>query len=59
MIKQSLSEVNLVLGKSPKRGTFNRGGYRNEDGLVFLPPKNTKRLTSWKKKMQERGYTFS
>lgn len=57
MINQSLSKVTVFLGKN-KKGSFQREGFRNQDNLVFVPPKNTKRLTAWKRGMQDRGYSF-
>lgn len=58
MDNKRLSSTTIFLAKSGKRGTKTRNGFKNEAGLVFLPPKNTKRLTAWQKKLEERGYSF-
>lgn len=51
-----LSKITVTLGKSERRGTRQREGYRDESGLIFMPPSSTKRVTAWKKKMEEKGY---
>lgn len=51
-----LSKVTVTLGKSPRRGTRVREGFRDEANQVFIPPAATKRLTSWRKKMEDKGY---
>lgn len=51
-----LSKVTVTLGKSPKRGTRVRDGFRDDANLIFMPPKMGKRVSAWKKKMEERGY---
>jgi hypothetical protein len=57
MIKQTLTKVTVFLGKN-KKGTASREGYRNQDNLVFIPPKSVKRVTAWQKSMKDRGFSF-
>ena len=58
MHTEKLSPTTIFLAKSERRGSSQREGFKNEAGQVFLPPKNSNRLVSWKKKMVEFGYTF-
>lgn len=39
--------------------TKTRPGYVTMSGQVYLPPTSDKRKSSWKKKMEGKGYTFS
>lgn len=36
----------------------NRPGYVNGQGQTFAVPKSAKRVESWRKKMEAKGYTF-
>ncbi len=59
MDNKRLSPTTIFLAKSGKRGTKTRSGYQDEAKQVFLPPANAKRASAWKKKLEERGYSFS
>lgn len=53
--KGRLSKVNVFVGKT-RKSSFNRGGYSDEQGQVFLSPKKEKRVEAWRKKLEEQGY---
>lgn len=57
MINQTLSSTVVFCGKN-RKGQKSRPGFENADKLVFLPPKSEKRASAWRKKMEQKGYTF-
>lgn len=54
--QKTLSKVTVTLGKSPRRGTRVRDGFKDASGQVFMPPKSSKRVSAWQKKMEDQGF---
>jgi hypothetical protein len=56
---KKLFKVTVQLAKLPKSGSKGREGYIDEGKQVFMPPVSTKRVSAWKKKLEEKGYAFT
>ena len=53
------SLINNGRTTSCKRKGVHRNGYANGFGQTYSVPESAKRVTAWKDKMIEKGYTFA
>jgi hypothetical protein len=58
-LTQEQVQVRNPKWKSKGKVQSSRPGYKDEDGQVYLPPTNDKKLAEWKKKLSDRGLEFA
>lgn len=52
-----LTQITVDLGKT-RSGSKNRSGFKDPAGQIYLPPKTEKRVTAWRNRMMDKGFSF-